>query len=47
MSNHEDDDGPLYGEERQRGIRLVAWVVIIALVLAGGGAAIISLLPPL
>ena len=40
----DDDDTALYGETRQRRIRVVAWVVIISLVLVGGGATVVSLL---
>jgi hypothetical protein len=41
--SHDDDEIELYGEARQRRIRLVAWVTIIALVLVGGGASVLSL----
>jgi hypothetical protein len=44
MSDQHDDDTSLYGEARQRRIRMVAWVVIVALIIVGGGATVISLL---
>lgn len=40
---NDEDYGDL-GEKRQRTIRVVAWVVIAALVLTGGAATVISLL---
>lgn len=41
-----DPDDELLGfrEDRQRRTRLVAWVVIIAMILAGGGATVLSLI---
>ncbi|MER7446255.1 hypothetical protein [Microbacterium sp. NPDC097977] len=38
-----EDYGDL-GERRNRRIRLVAWTVIVALILGGGGATVLSLL---
>lgn len=38
-----EDYGDL-GERRNRRIRIVAWVVIIALILGGGGATVLTLL---
>ncbi|WP_334149820.1 hypothetical protein [Microbacterium sp.] len=39
-----EDYGDL-GERRNRRLRIVAWTVIIALILGGGGATVIALLP--
>ncbi|GAB3597946.1 hypothetical protein [Microbacterium tumbae] len=39
-----DDDYGDLGERRNRRIRIVAWVTIIALILGGGGATVLSLL---
>lgn len=39
-----EDYGDL-GERRNRRIRIVAWTTIIALLLGGGGATLIALLP--
>ena len=39
-----EDYGDL-GERRNRRIRIVSWVVIIALLLGGGGATLFTLLP--
>ena len=39
-----EDYGDL-GEKRTRRMRIVAWSVIIALILGGGGATVIALLP--
>ncbi|WOF23218.1 hypothetical protein N8K70_00690 [Microbacterium betulae] len=38
------DDTELYSSRRNRRVRATAWVVIIALILTGGGAAVFSLL---
>lgn len=38
-----EDYGDL-GERRNRRIRIVAWTVIIALILGGGGATVITLI---
>ena len=40
---NEEDYGDL-GERRNRRIRIVAWTVIIALILGGGGATVITLI---
>lgn len=39
-----DDDFSLYGETRQKRIKIVAWVTIVALILVGGGATVFALL---
>ena len=41
LSRPEDDYGDL-GEKRNRRLRIVAWTVIIALILGGGGATVIT-----
>lgn len=38
-----EDYGDL-GERRNRRIRIVSWVVIIALILGGGGATVLTLI---
>ncbi|MFF7291031.1 hypothetical protein ACFY9N_00725 [Microbacterium sp. NPDC008134] len=38
-----EDYGDL-GERRNRRIRIVSWVVIVALILGGGGATVLTLL---
>lgn len=43
MSRSDEDYGDL-GERRNRRIRLVAWVTIIALIVGGGGATMLTLL---
>ena len=43
MSGADDDYGDL-GERRNRRIRVVAWATIIALIIGGGGATVLSLL---
>lgn len=40
----DDDEYGSVNDLRQRRIRLVAWVVIVALILGGGGATVLSLL---
>ena len=40
----QDDDLDGYDTFRQRRVKVVAWVVIISLVLAGGGATVFALL---
>jgi hypothetical protein len=40
----EDDDYSTFTEARQRRIKVIAWVVIVALILVGGGATVIALL---
>lgn len=37
------DDTELYSSKRNRRVRATAWVVIVALILTGGGAAVLSL----
>jgi hypothetical protein len=37
-------DDETYGRKRQSRMKVVAWVVIIALVLVGGGSTVIALL---
>jgi len=39
-----DDDYGSLDERRQTRMKVVAWVVIIALILVGGGATVIALL---
>lgn len=39
-----DEDYGDLGERRNRRIRLVAWVTIVALIIAGGGASLATLL---
>ena len=41
MSN---DDLESYGDKRQKRVRVVAWVVIIALLVTGGGATVLALI---
>jgi hypothetical protein len=41
MSN--DDDTSIYSESRKRNQRVLAWTLVIALVLGGGGAAVLGL----
>ncbi len=45
MSNDglSEDYGDL-GEKRNRRIRIIAWTVIVALILGGGGATVLTLL---
>ncbi|MBO9625707.1 MAG: hypothetical protein J7484_04955 [Microbacterium sp.] len=43
MSTDSDDYGDL-DTRRNRRIRIVAWTVIIALILGGGGATVLTLL---
>jgi hypothetical protein len=43
LSRPDDDYGDL-GERRNRRIRVVAWTVIVALILGGGGATVLTLL---
>lgn len=42
--SHDDDDIEIYGQKRQSRMKAVAWIVIIALVLVGGGSTVIALL---
>ncbi|MCE0509388.1 MULTISPECIES: hypothetical protein [Microbacterium] len=44
MSDNLSEDYGDLGEKRNRRIRIVAWTVIIALILAGGGATVLTLL---
>lgn len=39
-----DDDMAVYGEKRQRRVKITAWVVIAALILTGGGATVLALI---
>jgi hypothetical protein len=43
VTQPDDDYGDL-GERRNRRIRIVAWTVIIALILGGGGATVLTLI---
>ncbi|MGW8482461.1 hypothetical protein ACWGJP_04940 [Microbacterium sp. NPDC055903] len=43
LDTRDDDYGDL-GERRNRRVRIVAWVTIIALLIGGGGATVLSLL---
>ncbi|MFS0894960.1 hypothetical protein [Microbacterium sp. 179-I 3D3 NHS] len=43
LSRPDDDYGDL-GEKRNRRLRIVAWTVIVALILGGGGATVFTLL---
>lgn len=38
------DDDYGYDEPRQRRVKIVAWVTIVALILVGGGATVFALL---
>jgi hypothetical protein len=40
----EDEEYSTFTETRQRRIKVIAWVVIVALILVGGGATVIALL---
>lgn len=40
----DDEEYGAFSETRQRRIKVVAWVVIVALILVGGGATVIALL---
>jgi len=40
----DDEDLSLLGDRRQRRIKVVAWVVIVALILVAGGATVLALL---
>lgn len=44
MAQDSDDDYGDLGERRRRRIRMVAWVTIVAMLLAGGGSVAVSLL---
>ncbi len=40
----DEDEYDVYTETRQKRIKVVAWVVIVALILVGGGATVLALL---
>lgn len=40
----DDDEYSGYSDTRQRRIKVVAWVTIVALILVGGGATVFALL---
>jgi hypothetical protein len=40
----DDDDYGTFNSKRQTRMKVVAWVVIIALILVGGGATVLALL---
>lgn len=40
----DEDEYGVYSDRRQQRIKVVAWVVIVALILVGGGATVIALL---
>lgn len=40
----DDDEYTGFNDARQRRVRVVAWVVIVALILVGGGATVMALL---
>ncbi|AZS35486.1 hypothetical protein ABC304_01225 [Microbacterium sp. 1P10UB] len=40
----DDDEYAGFDAVRQRRVKIVAWVVIVALILVGGGATVIALL---
>ncbi|WES63661.1 hypothetical protein P0L94_14465 [Microbacter sp. GSS18] len=40
----DDEEYGVYSDARQRRIKVVAWVVIVALILVGGGATVFALL---
>lgn len=42
MSQDEEYTG--FADARQRRVKVVAWVVIVALILVGGGATVVALL---
>ncbi|WP_186324395.1 hypothetical protein [Microbacterium paludicola] len=44
MSDELSEDYGDLGERRNRRIRVIAWVTIVAMILVGGGATVISLL---
>ncbi|WP_194421179.1 hypothetical protein [Microbacterium abyssi] len=44
MSDNPSEDYGDLGERRNRRIRMIAWVTIIALILVGGGSTVLSLL---
>ncbi len=40
----DQDDASVYSDTRQRRIKIVAWVTIVALILVGGGFTVFALL---
>ncbi|GAA5210765.1 MULTISPECIES: hypothetical protein [Microbacterium] len=40
----DDDEYSDYNDARQRRVKIVAWVTIVALILVGGGATVFALL---
>ena len=40
----DDEEYRSFNDTRQRRVKVVAWVVIVALILVGGGATVIALL---
>ncbi len=42
MSSGEDRELTEWGEQRKRRQRLIAWVLVVALVLGGGGATVLG-----
>lgn len=42
--SRQDDEYGDFDERRNRRIRVVAWTVIVALILGGGGATVLTLL---
>jgi hypothetical protein len=45
MSDDDDEYAEL-NEGRQRRMKTIAWIVIVALILVGGGATVLALLVP-
>lgn len=45
MNRTDDDYGDL-GERRNRRLRMIAWITIVALIVGGGGATLFTLLTP-
>ncbi|MET0673582.1 MAG: hypothetical protein ABWY37_08840 [Microbacterium pygmaeum] len=39
-----DDEYADYNQARQKRVKVIAWVVIVALILVGGGATVLALL---
>ncbi|SDG48128.1 hypothetical protein [Microbacterium pygmaeum] len=39
-----DDEYADYNQTRQKRVKVIAWVVIVALILVGGGATVLALL---
>ncbi|MEX8034108.1 hypothetical protein AB6V29_13810 [Microbacterium sp. 20-116] len=40
----DDDDMTVFSDQRQKRVKITAWIVIGALILTGGGATVISLI---